>query len=82
MKSDKLDQEQLAPRVFWDLDENLRIKINSASQISVLNVEKIFIRVVVAVGRHVLNVKDSLTVSPNNPRWNEVNIFVYFFDAI
>lgn len=72
LKTD-LDQTQQL-QLFWNLDENLRIKINSASQISVWNADKIFIRVTVAVGRHVLNVKDSSSVSPTNPRWPDGDI--------
>lgn len=67
-------------RQFWDLDDNLRIRILTASNITVHDIEKIFIRVAVSVGRHVLDKRDSAAVSPSNPRWQngqiEFNIYL------
>ncbi|KAI1712928.1 PI3-kinase family, p85-binding domain-containing protein [Ditylenchus destructor] len=66
----KMEKDRQQTRVFWDLDDNLKVKILSASQLSNLAVgEDIFIRVSVAVGRHILDVKDVEPVSPSNPRW-------------
>uniref|UniRef100_A0A915DFE0 Uncharacterized protein n=1 Tax=Ditylenchus dipsaci TaxID=166011 RepID=A0A915DFE0_9BILA len=53
-------------------EKHNQIRIHSASQISMLDIsEKIFVRVAVAVGVHVLDVKDLAAVSPNNPRWQD-----------
>lgn len=59
-------------RSFWDLDENLRIRIQSVTQMIVVDVDKVFVRIALAVGHHVLDVKDSTLVSPSNPRWQDV----------
>ncbi|KAF7638027.1 hypothetical protein Mgra_00002480 [Meloidogyne graminicola] len=62
--------KQKQQKLFWDLDENLRIQIHSASNITVQDSrDHLFVRVAVAVGRHVLDVKDSITVTSSNPRW-------------
>ncbi|KAI3415984.1 hypothetical protein GPALN_005542 [Globodera pallida] len=67
--------QQQQTRLFWDLDDNLRLRIHSASHITVQDgVDRLFIRVAVAVGRHILDVRDSATVAPSNPRWQESNI--------
>uniref|UniRef100_A0A1I8AW80 Phosphatidylinositol 3-kinase n=1 Tax=Meloidogyne hapla TaxID=6305 RepID=A0A1I8AW80_MELHA len=64
--------KQKQRKLFWDLDENLRIQIHSASNITVQDSrDHLFVRVAVAVGRHVLDVKDSVTVTSSNPRWGQ-----------
>ncbi|KAL3097841.1 hypothetical protein niasHS_000576 [Heterodera schachtii] len=76
-------QQQQQKRLFWDLDDNLRLRILSASHITVLDsADRLFIRVAVAVGRHILDVRDSTIVSPSNPRWHEsaIEFDVYLKD--
>jgi hypothetical protein len=44
------------------------------------NVEKVYLKVAVAVGRHILDAKDSTKVSPTNPRWTIDDVSLYFLD--
>lgn len=57
----------------------MKIRIKSISNLGLknVNIDKVYLRIAIAVGRHILDVKDSPKVSPTNPRWvsDDVSIF-------
>uniref|UniRef100_A0AC35FR39 Phosphatidylinositol 3-kinase n=1 Tax=Panagrolaimus sp. PS1159 TaxID=55785 RepID=A0AC35FR39_9BILA len=57
------------PINFWDLDEDLKVRICTASHIIITGVERLYVKVAVTVGYNVLAMRDSPIVSPSNPRW-------------
>lgn len=64
------------PINFWDLDEDLKVQIFTASHIIITGVEKLYVKVAVAVGHNVLAMRDSPIVSPSNPRWGNVSVAI------
>ena len=72
---DELDEEvpKSEPINFWDLDDELKIRILSASHLIITGIEKLYVKVAVTVGTNVLAQRDSPIVSPNNPRWGNVS---------
>lgn len=63
------------PINFWDLDEDLKVRICTASHIIITGVERLYVKVAVTVGYNVLAMRDSPIVSPSNPRWGNVSLF-------
>uniref|UniRef100_A0A0N4ZXR6 Phosphatidylinositol 3 kinase-like protein age-1 n=1 Tax=Parastrongyloides trichosuri TaxID=131310 RepID=A0A0N4ZXR6_PARTI len=57
-------------RYLWEFEEDFRFELDTAGNVSVYDSEqRIFVRVALTVGRHVLSQRDSTQKSINDPRW-------------
>lgn len=75
LENDRQAIEAVQKRNFWDLDENFILNVQSASQITVIEgQDKLFLRVAIVAGRHVLDVKDAPMVPVHNPRWKNATL--------
>jgi hypothetical protein len=52
----------------------MRVLIKSVSNMEVAGVEMFYLKIAISVGRHVLDVKDSVKISPTNPRWSNSEV--------
>ena len=68
------------PINFWDLDEDMKVRILTASHIIITGVEKLYVKVAVTAGHNILAWRDSPIVSPSNPRWGNVSFIYANFD--
>ncbi|CEF71603.1 Phosphatidylinositol 4,5-bisphosphate 3-kinase catalytic subunit alpha [Strongyloides ratti] len=67
----------------WEFEDDFKFELDTAGNVSVYDSEqKIFVRVALTVGRHILAQKDSTHKSINDPRWRgyKMNLGYYMKD--
>uniref|UniRef100_A0A7E4ZV14 Ubiquitinyl hydrolase 1 n=1 Tax=Panagrellus redivivus TaxID=6233 RepID=A0A7E4ZV14_PANRE len=68
---------------FWEIEEDFRIRIHSASHLIVPDVNKIYIKAAVVIGGNIITTMNSKMVSPSNPRWDSCNLdFGHYYKDI
>lgn len=61
----------------WELDDNLKMRVHSASHITVSDIDRIYVKAAVYHGTNLIVNKESEWVSPSNPRWTNVRLHAY-----
>ncbi|VDM37260.1 unnamed protein product [Toxocara canis] len=66
----------------WELDENVKMRVHSASHITVSDIDRIYVKAAVYHGTNLIVNKESEWVSPSNPRWSNgwIDFDVYLKD--
>uniref|UniRef100_F1KQX2 Phosphatidylinositol 3-kinase age-1 n=1 Tax=Ascaris suum TaxID=6253 RepID=F1KQX2_ASCSU len=66
----------------WELDDNLKMRVHSASHITVSDIDRIYVKAAVYHGTNLIVNKESEWVSPSNPRWTNgwIDFNVYLKD--
>uniref|UniRef100_A0AC35U6A7 Protein kinase domain-containing protein n=1 Tax=Rhabditophanes sp. KR3021 TaxID=114890 RepID=A0AC35U6A7_9BILA len=76
----KESEEKPTIKYLWEIEEDFTLKLDTASNVTIFNEnQKIFVRVALTVGRHVLKQIDSPHLSPNDPRWRECQMNLGYY---
>ncbi|KAL3995265.1 Phosphatidylinositol 3- and 4-kinase family protein [Acanthocheilonema viteae] len=68
---DRADKIAMKECSLWKVEDNLKLRIHSASHLSILDFDKIYVKASVYHGMDLIANKESAYVSPSNPRWND-----------
>ncbi|CAD5206654.1 unnamed protein product [Bursaphelenchus okinawaensis] len=72
---------KLKPACFWDLDQVLSIIIRGISNIQEYDSVKLYVKTILAAGRHILDSQDTAPVASNSFRQAAINFNVYMKDV-
>lgn len=61
------------------MDDSLKMRILSASHLSIMDFDKIYLKASLYHGMELIVNKESAFVPPSNPRWNDVSSGLIFF---
>ncbi|MCP9264021.1 PK3CB [Dirofilaria immitis] len=68
---ERADEIALKGCSVWEVDDNLKLQIHSASHLSILDFDKIYVKASLYHGTNLIANKESAHVSPSNPRWSD-----------
>lgn len=79
-----LNENCLQKFTLWELDDYMKIRVHSASHITITDIDKIYVKAALYHGTDQIANMESAWVVPSNPRWSEVNIllFLHSFPAV
>uniref|UniRef100_A0A0R3QM92 Phosphatidylinositol 4,5-bisphosphate 3-kinase catalytic subunit n=1 Tax=Brugia timori TaxID=42155 RepID=A0A0R3QM92_9BILA len=68
---DRTDGVAVKECSLWKVDDNLKLRIHSASHLSILDFDKIYVKASLYHGIDLIANRESACVSPSNPRWSD-----------